>query len=112
MLSSLLFAVFKLIQENTQPQNMCDIVFKVTASRGGAMSRAGIYAETAVRRVFWKGCYEKFHRIHKKTSVLVSLFLMKLRADSRSDDLTIFKCSRVIFSLKDKAIQFSLSFNL
>ena len=29
-----------------------------------------------------------------------------------SDDLTIFKCFRVIFSLKKKTIQFPLSFNL
>ena len=29
-----------------------------------------------------------------------------------SDDLTIFKCFRVIFSLKNKTIQFPLSFNL
>ena len=29
-----------------------------------------------------------------------------------SDDLRIFKCFRVIFGLKKKAIQFSLSFNL
>ena len=30
----------------------------------------------------------------------------------RSDDLTIFKCFRVIFSIKKKTIQFSLLFNL
>ena len=29
-----------------------------------------------------------------------------------SDDLTIFKCFKVIFSLKNKTIQFPLSFNL
>ena len=83
MLSSLLFAVFKLIRENTQLENMCDIVFKGTAGRGGAVNRAGIYAETAVRRVLSKGCCEKFHRIHKKTSVLEYLFLIEFRADSR-----------------------------
>ena len=35
-----------------------------------------------------------------------------LKADSRSDDLIIFKCFTVIFSLKKKIIQFPLSFHL
>ena len=35
-----------------------------------------------------------------------------LKANSRSNDLTIFKCFRVVFSLKKKTIKFPLSFNL
>ena len=40
MLSSLLFPVFKLSRENTQPENMCDIIFEKTKS--------GVYAEATV----------------------------------------------------------------
>ena len=35
MLSSLLFPVYKLNQENTQPENMCDMVFEKVKGRGG-----------------------------------------------------------------------------
>ena len=40
-MSSLLFPVFKLSRENTQPKNMCDIIFENTK---------GIYAEATVQR--------------------------------------------------------------
>ena len=64
-MSSLLFPVFKLSRENTQPENMCDIIFESTK---------GIYAEATVHWVLTKSCYEKFRRIHKKTSAGVSFF--------------------------------------
>ena len=44
MLSSLLLLVYKLSRENTQPENMCDIVFE-------KVNRTSFYAEAAVRRV-------------------------------------------------------------
>ena len=40
MLSSLLFPVFKLSRENTQLENMCDIIFE---------NAKGIYAEATVQ---------------------------------------------------------------
>ena len=74
-MSSLLFPVFKLGRENTQPENICDIIFEKTKS---------VYAEATVERVLWKRCYEKFRRIHKK-HVPESLLLMK----SNSVDLQL-----------------------
>ena len=70
-MSSLLFTVFKLSRENTQPENICDIIFEKTK---------GVYAEAAVQRVLLKKCYEKICRIHKRTSVPESLFLIKLNS--------------------------------
>ena len=55
-----------LCRENTQQENMCDIIFKNTK---------GIYAEEAtVERVLWKRCYEKFRRIHKKACAGISFY--------------------------------------
>ena len=51
MLSSLLSPVFKLSRENTQPENMCDIVFEKTLCRGGTVNGTNAYAEAAVRSV-------------------------------------------------------------
>ena len=59
--------------KNTQPEKMCDIVFEKGKGRGRKVNRACVYAESAVRRVLKKRCYEKFRRIHKKTSVTESL---------------------------------------
>ena len=70
----LLFPVFKLSRKITQPENMCHIVFENAKRHGGTFNRTSVYAEIAVQRVFWKGCYDKFHKIHKKTSVPGSFF--------------------------------------
>ena len=70
----LLFPVFKLSRKITQPENMCHIVFENAKRHGGTFKRTSVYAETAVQRVFWKGCYVKFHKIHNKTSVAGSFF--------------------------------------
>ena len=72
-MSSLLFPTYKLSRKNTQPENMCDIVFEKVKARGRKVNRASVYAEAAVRRVLLKSCYEKFRRILKKTSVMESL---------------------------------------
>ena len=72
-MSSLLFPTYKLSRKNTQPEKMCDIVFEKAKGRGRKVNRASVYAEAAVRRVLLKSCYEKFRRIHKKTSVMESL---------------------------------------
>ena len=69
-----LFQVYKLSREKNLPENMCHIVFAKTKCRGGRVNRMSVYAEAAVRRVLLKKCYEKFSRIHRKTSVLESLF--------------------------------------
>ena len=57
-MSSLLFQVFKLSRENTQLENVRDIIFENTK---------GIYVE------------EKFRRIHKKTCTEVSFFFDKVK---------------------------------
>ena len=36
--------------ENTQQENMCDIVFEKAKSRGGTVNRTSVYAEGAVRK--------------------------------------------------------------
>ena len=53
---------------------MCDIVFEKAKGRGGTVNRTSVYAEEFFQRVLKKSCYEKFHRIHKKTFVSESLF--------------------------------------
>ena len=65
-MSSLLLGVFKLSRENTQPANMCDIIFEKAED---------VYAEATVERVFLKRCYEKFRRIQKKTCAGISFFV-------------------------------------
>ena len=52
MLSSLLVLVCKLSRENTQPENVCDIVFEKAKGRDGKINRTSVYAEAAVRRAF------------------------------------------------------------
>ena len=37
--------VCKLSQENTQPENMRDIAFEKTKSRGGTVNRTSVFAE-------------------------------------------------------------------
>ena len=73
-MSSLLFPVYKLSRENTQPEDMCDIVFEKLQGRAGKVNRTSVSAEAAVQRVLKKRFYEKFPRIHKETSVPESLF--------------------------------------
>ena len=58
MVSSLLFPVYKLDRESTQPENMCDIVLEKAKACGGTVKRMGVWAEAAVWRgsmkeVFW-----------------------------------------------------------
>ena len=53
---------------------MCGIVFEKTKGRGGTVNRTSVYAEAAIQRILYRKCYEKFRRIHKKTSVPESLF--------------------------------------
>ena len=38
-------------EKNTQPENMCDIVFEKAKGRGRTVNRASVYVEAAVRRV-------------------------------------------------------------
>ena len=54
ILSSLLFPVYKLSQKNTQPENICYIVFNKTKGRGGKVNKTSVYAEAAVRRIVFK----------------------------------------------------------
>ena len=53
---------------------MCDIVFEKVKGRGGTVNRTSVHAEAAGRKVLLKRCYEKFPKIHKKTSVPKSPF--------------------------------------
>ena len=48
---------------------MCDIFFEKAKGRGGTVNKTSVYAEEAIQRVLLKKSYEKFCRIHKKTSV-------------------------------------------
>ena len=51
MLSSLLFPVYKLSRENTQSENMWDIVFERAKGRDVKINRKSVYGEAAVRKV-------------------------------------------------------------
>ena len=66
-MSSLLFLVFRLSRENSQPENMYDIIFEKTE---------GVYAEATVQRVLLKRSYQKFTSKH----LLESHFLIKLNS--------------------------------
>ena len=48
MVSLLLFPVYKLDRESTQPENMCDIVLEKAKACGGTVKRMGVWAEAAV----------------------------------------------------------------
>ena len=62
-MSSLLFPTYKLNQKNTNPENMCDIVFEKAKVRGRTVNRASIYAEAAV---FEKGVMKNFAEFTRK----------------------------------------------
>ena len=51
---------------------MCEIVFEKAKVRGGTVNKTSFYTEAAV--LLQKRSYEKFRKIHKKESVLESLF--------------------------------------
>ena len=75
ILSSLLFPNCKLSRNNTQPKKyVWHRFWKGERSAFKKVNKASVYAEAAVRRACLKRCYEKFRRIHKKTSVTESLF--------------------------------------
>ena len=74
ILTSLLFPAYKLNRKHTQPERICDIVFEKAKGHGGTLDRTNVHAEAAVQRIHSKSCYEKFRRIHKKTSAPESLF--------------------------------------
>ena len=40
-----------LSRENTQPENMCDIVFEKAKDHDGTVNRTNVYTETVVRMV-------------------------------------------------------------
>ena len=50
-MSSFLFPVYKLSRENTQPENVCDIVIEKAKGRGGKVNRTSAYEEAAVPKV-------------------------------------------------------------
>ena len=50
-LRSPLFPIYKISRENTQPENMCDIVFQKVKGRAGTVNRTSDYAEAAVQGV-------------------------------------------------------------
>ena len=64
-MSSLLFPVFRSSRENSQPENMYDIIFEKTE---------GVYADATVQRVLLKRLYQKFRRIYKQTCAGISFF--------------------------------------
>ena len=69
-----MFPAYKLNRKNTHPENIQDIVFEKVKGHGGTVNRTSVYAEAAVRKVLLRRCYGKFRIIHKKNSVLESVF--------------------------------------
>ena len=47
-----MFQIYKLSRENTEPENMCDIVFEKINGCGGKVNRMSVYAEAPVLSVF------------------------------------------------------------
>ena len=65
MLSSLLFAVYKLSRENTHPENICDIVFE---------KAEGSLPKGSFKKVLWK-----ISQNSQKKHLCRNLFLIKLK---------------------------------
>ena len=49
-----MFPVHKLKRENTQPKNMCDIVFAKVKGRGGTVNITSDYAEAPIQMELWE----------------------------------------------------------
>ena len=58
--------VFKLSPENTQPENMCDIVLEKAKGRGGTVNRTSVYAEEPSEGFFRKGVLRNFAEFTRK----------------------------------------------
>ena len=60
MLSSLLFSVYKLVQESTQPENMGDIVCDKAKDRGGSKQNEWLCRSSHAKEFYIKRYSEKF----------------------------------------------------
>ena len=69
-----MFPVYKLSRKNTQPENLCDIVFEKAKGRDGTVNRASVKGRSSRPKGSFKKYSNKFRRIHKKTPVPESLF--------------------------------------
>ena len=78
-MSSLLFSAYKLNRQNSQPENVCDIIFEKAKCHGSTVNRTSVYGEAAVQRVPWKRCFEKFTRKHMCLNHFFGAFLWILR---------------------------------
>ena len=78
-MSSLLFPFSKLSRENTQPENMCDIVFEKAEGRRGKVNRTSVYVEVVVRRILKKGDMRNFEEFTKKNICARIYFLIELK---------------------------------
>ena len=66
MLRSLLFPVYRLSRENTQPGNTCDIVFENVKGLAGTVKRTSDYAEAAPEGFYKKHVKRIFSKITRK----------------------------------------------
>ena len=78
-MSSLLFPAYKLNRQNTQPENVCDIIFEKAKCHESTVNRASVYVKSTVGRVPWKRCFEKFTRKHMCLNHFFGTFLWILR---------------------------------
>ena len=81
ILSLLLFLVYKLSRENTQPVNICDIVFEKAQGCAGKVDKTSVYAEAALRRFFknrFMRNFAEFAKKKKKKKSAGTSFLVKL----------------------------------
>ena len=76
-----MFLVYKLSRENTQPENICDIVFEKAQGRAGKKDKTSVYAEAALRRIFknrFMRNFAEFAKKKKKKKSAGTSFLVKL----------------------------------
>ena len=81
-MSLLLFLVYKLSRENTQPENICDIVFEKAQGRAGKKDKTSVYAEAALRRFFknrFMRNFAEFAKKKKKKKKCRNLFFSKVK---------------------------------
>ena len=77
-----MFAVFKLTRENTQPENMCDIISEKAKDRGGTINRTSFIQKQPSERFFKKGILNNFTEFTRKDLRRNLFFLIKIKLNS------------------------------
>ena len=78
-MSSLLFPAYNLNWKNSQPENMCDIVFEETKGHGGTVNKTSVYAAAAPQPFFKKYVKRNFAEFTRSHNLFFGAFLGMLQ---------------------------------